>query len=199
MNALRPVTDDDAPMLLRWRNLPEVARHMYTDHEISPQEHAAWFERIRTRDDVRFWVITTGGVDVGLVNISDIDPRHGTCSWAFYIAEVDARGKGVGSFTEYTILETVFGEMKLRKLSCEVLATNPAVLAMHERFGFVREGCLREQIEKPDGPVDVYRLGMLSREWQQVREQHRKALLENSARTSAGGEAAAIWHEDSPR
>jgi len=180
MNALRPLSDDDAAMLLRWRNLPEISRYMYTDHIITPQEHAAWFQRARARDDARYWVITTGGVDVGLVNLSDIDMHHRTSSWAFYIADVAARGKGVGAFTEYTILEVVFGEMGLRKLSCEVLASNPAVLGMHERFGFIREGCFREQIEKPEGPVDVYRLGILAREWQQVRERHRDALLEKN-------------------
>lgn len=165
-------------MLLRWRNLPEIARFMYSDHAITPQEHAAWFQRARTREDARYWVITTDGIDVGLVNLVDIDNHHGTASWAFYIADSAARGKGVGAYTEYTLLEVVFGEMALRKLSCEVLASNPAVRAMHERFGFVREGCFREQIAKPGGPVDVHRLGILAREWQQVRELHRAALLE---------------------
>ena len=96
-------------------------------------------------------------------------PSPRPASWAFYIADPSARGKGTGAFTEYTILELVFSEMELRKLSCEVLASNPAVLAMHERFGFVREGCFREQILKAEGPVDVHRLGILSREWSQVR------------------------------
>lgn len=163
--------------MLRWRNLPEIARHMYTDHTISPEEHTAWFERALRRDDAKYWIIASDGVDVGLVNLTDIDHRQGTCSWAFYIAEEAARGKGVGAFTEYTILNMVFSEMKLRKLSCEVLASNPAVLAMHERFGFIREGCFREQIQKASGPVDVHRLGILSREWSQVVNGHREALL----------------------
>jgi RimJ/RimL family protein N-acetyltransferase len=59
-----------------------------------------------------------------------------------------------------------------------VLASNPAVLTMHERFGFNREGCFREHIQKPDGPVDVYRLGILAGEWNEIREGHRRALRE---------------------
>jgi UDP-4-amino-4,6-dideoxy-N-acetyl-beta-L-altrosamine N-acetyltransferase len=176
MNELRPLTPDDAPTLLRWRNLPEIARYMYTDHAISPEEHAAWFDRALTRDDARYWIIAADGVDVGLVNLTGIDPVQRTCSWAFYIADPAARGKGTGAFTEYTILERVFSEMGFRKLSCEVLASNPAVLAMHERFGFVREGCFREQIQKAEGPIDVHRLGILSREWDRARDGHREAL-----------------------
>ena len=32
---LRYLTADDSDRLLAWRNLPEVARWMYSDHEIS--------------------------------------------------------------------------------------------------------------------------------------------------------------------
>lgn len=178
MNELRPLAPADSPTLLRWRNLPEIARHMYTDHTISPEEHTAWFERTLRRDDVRYWVIVADGVDVGVVNLTEIDRRQRTCSWAFYIAEAAARGKGTGAFTEYTVLELVFSEMGLRKLSCEVLESNPAVLAMHERFGFVREGRFREQILKDGAPVDVHRLGILAPEWSRVRDGHHETLLE---------------------
>jgi UDP-4-amino-4,6-dideoxy-N-acetyl-beta-L-altrosamine N-acetyltransferase len=177
---MRSLTADDSPMLLRWRNLPEIARFMYTDHTISPDEHAAWFERALARDDALYQVITSDGRDVGLVGLTEINRRHGTASWAFYIAEGSARGKGIGAFTEYTVLNFAFDELELRKVSCEVLATNPAVLAMHERFGFRREGLLREQILKPTGPVDVHRLGILDREWAEVRDVHRVALSARS-------------------
>ncbi len=177
-NMLRTLEPDDAPTLLRWRNLPEVSRYMYTDHEITPEEHRAWFERALTRQDARYWIIAADGRDLGFVAVTEIDPRHLTASWAFYIAEAGARGKGVGAFTEYTVLNFVFDELRLRKLSCEVLSTNPAVLAMHERFGFVQEGLFREQISKPEGPVDVHRLAILEREWRAARDRHRDALLE---------------------
>jgi UDP-4-amino-4,6-dideoxy-N-acetyl-beta-L-altrosamine N-acetyltransferase len=178
MNELRPLTAEDSPTLLRWRNLPEIARYMYTDHTIPPEEHAAWFERTLQRDDARYWIIVADGIDVGVVNLTEVNLRHRTGSWAFYIADPAARGKGTGAFTEYTMLELAFSEMELRKLSCEVLASNPAVLTMHERFGFVREGCFREQILKAEGPIDVHRLGILSREWSKARDTHREALLE---------------------
>jgi UDP-4-amino-4,6-dideoxy-N-acetyl-beta-L-altrosamine N-acetyltransferase len=64
----------------------------------------------------------------------------------------------------------------LRKASCEVLATNTPALTMYERFGFVREGVLREQVLKDSGPVDVYRMGLLHREWRELRDGHRRRL-----------------------
>jgi UDP-4-amino-4,6-dideoxy-N-acetyl-beta-L-altrosamine N-acetyltransferase len=177
-SALRPLTESDSETLLRWRNSREVARFMYNEHEISLEEHTAWLKRALSRDDASYFVITLDGADVGLVSVTEIDPRHGTCSWAIYVGEVSARARSVGAFATYSILEHVFGERELRKVSCEVLVSNPAALALYERFGFVHEGRFREQIVKPEGPVDVLRLGILEREWAELRDGHRQRLVE---------------------
>jgi UDP-4-amino-4,6-dideoxy-N-acetyl-beta-L-altrosamine N-acetyltransferase len=178
MNILRPLASTDSPTLLRWRNRSEVARFMYTDHVISIEEHAAWFDRALTRSDARYWIIVSHGEDVGLVCVSEIDRRHSTCSWAFYIAEPSARGHGIGAFTEFTVVDLVFEDLGMRKLSCEVLATNLEVVSMHERFGFVREGLFRGAVVKGGEAVDVHRLGLLREEWIEARETHRIALRE---------------------
>ncbi|MGH3607859.1 MAG: UDP-4-amino-4,6-dideoxy-N-acetyl-beta-L-altrosamine N-acetyltransferase [Pseudonocardiaceae bacterium] len=176
--ALRPLCRDDAPQLLRWRNSPAVARNMYSDHEIGAEEHEAWLNGALEREDARYWIITADGVDAGFTSVTEIDPGHGTCSWAIYIGSDELRGRGAGSFALFTVLERVFGELGLRKLSCEVLAFNTAALSLYERFGLVPEGRLREQIVKHGEAVDVHRLGILDREWRAVREQHRRRLTQ---------------------
>ena len=39
--AMRPLAAGDRDRLLAWRNLPEIARWMYSDHAISPEEGSA--------------------------------------------------------------------------------------------------------------------------------------------------------------
>lgn len=177
VNALRPVTAEDSGRLLRWRNRPEISRFMLTDHTISIEEHAAWFAAALLSEQAHHWIVLHGGEEVGLVSVSEIDRRQGTCSWGFYIVE-RARGRGVGAFAAYSALNIVFGELGLRKLSAEVLASNSTSLALHERFGFTREGVLRAHIIKSDQAIDVLRMGILSQEWAAVRESHRVALME---------------------
>ena len=41
---LRTLETADRGRLLVWRNQPEIARWMYSDHPIAPEEHARWFE-----------------------------------------------------------------------------------------------------------------------------------------------------------
>ena len=43
---LRPLQADDKDQILAWRNSPDVRAYMYTDHVISPDEHARWFAGI---------------------------------------------------------------------------------------------------------------------------------------------------------
>ena len=163
---LRDVQPEDKEKIREWRNLPEIARYMYTDHYITPEEHERWFQRIMSDPSYRYWIIVCDGVDVGLVNIYNLDQRNQRCYWAFYVADPNVRGKGVGSFVEYSILHYVFDELGLNKLCCEVLAFNEAVTNMHKSFGFQQEGLYREHIIKGGEPFDVVALAMLRKEWE---------------------------------
>jgi UDP-4-amino-4,6-dideoxy-N-acetyl-beta-L-altrosamine N-acetyltransferase len=166
---LRDIRPTDKEMIRNWRNLPGIARYMYTDHQITPEEHERWFLRIMDDPSCRYWIIVCDDVDVGLANIYDLDQRNRRCYWAFYIADPSTRGKGVGSFVEYSVLRYVFDELGLNKLCCEVLAFNEAVSNMHKSFGFEQEGFYREHIVKGEQPHDVVALAMLHSEWEVVK------------------------------
>ena len=164
MTQMRPVRAEDKEMLLRWRNMPEVGRYMFNDHQISPEEHDRWFQSITKSDPQVHWIIVCDSEDVGLANLYDIDRKNSRCYWSFYIAS-HLRGKGIGSFAEYFVLNYVFEELGLNKLCGEVLAFNQSVLNMHKGFGFVQEGRLRQQVFKGGKPEDVVCVGMLREEW----------------------------------
>lgn len=165
MIVLRDVRPDDKEMIRRWRNSPEVARYMYNDHHISAEEHDKWFQGIFDDPKRIFWIISHNDKDVGLASLYDIDRGNGRCYWAFYLAEVADRTRGLGGFVEYAVMERVFGDLGLNRLCCEVLAENRAVLEMHKRFGFAQEGCYRQHVYKGGKPVDVILMAILRDEW----------------------------------
>ncbi len=165
MIALRDMRPGDRDQVRQWRNLPAVARYMYTDGEIAEAEHAVWFARVLVDPSCTYWIITCDGADVGLACITGIDRAHSRCSWAFYIASSDLRGRGVGSVVEYSVLSHVFDTLGLEKLCCEVLDLNGPVIEMHKRFGFTEEGRLRRHIRKGGTWHDVIVLAMLRDGW----------------------------------
>lgn len=164
MMTLRDMAKKDRDMIRKWRNSPEVSRYMYTDHIISEAEHRKWFKATLANPSAIYWVCELDGRPVGLTGLYLKDER--TAGWAFYVADPDCRGKGVGSFMEWATLNRAFGPLKLEKLWDEVLASNDAVVQMHERFGWRREGYLRKHVRKGD----VVRIGILASEWADMKD-----------------------------
>lgn len=163
--SLRPVVESDADRLFVWRNLPEVSRYMLVDRPIEPDEHRRWFGGILVDQTRRDWVIESEGSPVGLMSLTDIDVDNRRCSWGFYLASPQERGRGLGASAWFQALCVAFDELGIDKVCSEVLSTNTSVVALHESFGFRREAYLREHVRHADGPIDVISLALLRREW----------------------------------
>ncbi len=170
MISLRDVQLADKEKVRQWRNMWDVSKYMYTDHYITHEEHEKWFQITLTHSFCKYWIIVCDDEDVGLANIYNLDHRHSRCYWAFYIASSNVRGKGVGSFVEYSVLHYVFDELKLNKLCCEVIDFNEQVINMHKKFGFKQEGLFRKHVIKENRFADVVSLAMLKSEWEILRD-----------------------------
>jgi UDP-4-amino-4,6-dideoxy-N-acetyl-beta-L-altrosamine N-acetyltransferase len=166
---LRLVAPDDSARVLAWRNSPQVAAYMYTDHAISQAEHDRWFQAACAAPDRRYWIIEMDGAPVGLANLARIDEAARRCEWAYYLGEASTRGQGLGARIEYIVLRHVFETRGLNKLWCEVLLGNEAVWKLHQSFGFVREALFRAHVFKDGRFEDVVGLGMLRSDWQAAR------------------------------
>jgi UDP-4-amino-4,6-dideoxy-N-acetyl-beta-L-altrosamine N-acetyltransferase len=163
--ALRSLTREDADMVLRWRNSPDVAGFSLSDRLIAPDEHAAFIERVLDEDDSRYWIIEVAGRPVGLVNVEDIDDEAGTCEWGFYVAEPTERGQGIGTRALDQALRWAFEVRGVREVRAVVLVTNLPGLAVHRRLGFAEEGIAYEQAQHAGGPVDLVRFSLTAEAW----------------------------------
>lgn len=151
------------------RNQPQVRKYMYTDHEISEAEHRIWLEGLRSGSRQQVFVVVIEAAPVGVVSLSAINTTHGSADWAFYL-DTTLQGKGLGSQVELWMLDYAFGAAGLQKLNCEVLETNPAVIKMHQKFGFLIEGVRRQNIVRDGQRIDVVLLGITRDEWRVRRD-----------------------------
>lgn len=182
MFSLRPMTDDDLMMVLEWRNHPNVREHMYTTHVISEVEHRAYFARVKNDFTKKYLIcVDEEGAPVGVVNFVDINRANGTAFWGFYSGDQSRRG--VGTQMEFLALAHAFEVLDLRKLNAEVLSTNPAVLAFHEKFGFQVEGVFKEHHVVNGEYADIYRIALFRDAWQT----EWKAVAEERVARAAGG------------
>ena len=164
---LRPIADEEVELIRGWRNAPSVRKNMYTRHEISPEEHRQWWERMQASPKHRYFMYEYESEPCGVVGFTGIDVINANATWAFYSGPSAA--KGTGSRMEFLALDYAFGPLELHKLECEVLAFNEPVIALHQKFGFLVEGVLRAHHKVGEEFVDVYRLGILKDEWRTQR------------------------------
>ena len=152
---------------------------MFTDHEITPEEHSAYFQRALNDRTKRYMICSdAAGVDYGLANLAGIDLDQGTAEWGFY--RNDRRGKHVGTWLALLTLDLAFAQMGLEKVSAEVLESNTRSLNFHERMGFVREGTFRRHRAKGGERYDVHRFALFRRDWDVLRH-HVLAHLTDTA------------------
>jgi UDP-4-amino-4,6-dideoxy-N-acetyl-beta-L-altrosamine N-acetyltransferase len=137
---LRPATDTDTETIRRWRNHPTVRAASLWQHEITPAEHAAWWQRTTADPSTRLLVYVHDGVDSGVVTFTDVDPVARSASWGFYL-DVDGLEERGDTLTAWLgvageALDHAFVDLDLEVLTGDVLADNTAVRRMNRRFGF---------------------------------------------------------------
>ncbi|OOE94919.1 UDP-4-amino-4,6-dideoxy-N-acetyl-beta-L-altrosamine N-acetyltransferase [Salinivibrio sp. AR640] len=168
----RAVTHADSDTLWHWRNRPAVRQFMYTQHEISHDEHQAWFSHMLANTHRYFYIVykrVDGQPDkpLGVVNL-DLDSENRTSAiWAFY-ATPDAP-RGSGALMEFGALSLAFETLGVTQLNCEVLSHNQGVVRLHQRFGFRETPQSRQRtFSLPEGKtVEIVCLSLSADEWQQ--------------------------------
>lgn len=154
----------DLEQVLEWRNHPEVRKYMYTQHEITREEHFNWFESVSNDKSKVYLIAEIEGKPTGLINFTEINEKNKTAFWGFYSGDLST--KGVGRLMEESALNYAFNCLKLRKLSCEVLSSNPRVIKLHRRYGFSIEGIFKKHfVDSASEELDIYRLALTKSEW----------------------------------
>jgi UDP-4-amino-4,6-dideoxy-N-acetyl-beta-L-altrosamine N-acetyltransferase len=159
---IRSMTEGDLPMVLTWRNHPEVRRFMLTQHEISLSEHAEWFHRAVQDTTRRLLIVQEFDNPIGYVQFSGVE-QGGVAEWGFY-ARPDA-AKGQGRKIGTSALDFAFTHLKLHKVCGQAISSNQASIRFHERLGFKREAELRDQKRINNEYHTLIGFGLLVHEW----------------------------------
>ena len=164
-------SEDLIEIVRNWRNSSQVSRYMITNHCITIEEHQRWIEKLRTTNTAKSWLIRYKGKPVGLASLSDIDYVNKTTDWGFYIADESVRGKGIGSATLYMLMDYVFFTLGLHSMITFVLDNNKVALRMYEKFGFIREQKISQQLTRDKKQINVYTMRISKEEWERRKEE----------------------------
>lgn len=128
---------DDLMMLLAWRNHPSVRSFMLTQHEISKEEHFAWFAKVSQDATRRLLIIEEHEEPFGYVQFNNV-AVGAISNWGFYVRPHSP--KGCGRKLGITALNHAFRTLQLHKVCGQAISSNEASIALHQKLGFVAEG-----------------------------------------------------------
>lgn len=163
MTVIRAMTTGDVEMVLQWRNHLDVRRYMYTQHEISLDEHRRWFESRQCNAARHLVTFEQLSVPLGFVSITEGTPRR-IADWGFYLAPEAPRGteRSLGQ----AALEFAFVSLRLHKVCGQALGFNERSIRFHHALGFIQKGVLRDQHFDDENYQSVIHFGLLREEWQ---------------------------------
>jgi RimJ/RimL family protein N-acetyltransferase len=135
---LRAATSDDVDTIRRLRNQQANRAVSITSHEISADEHAAWWAKTTADPTRRVLIYERNGVTAGVLNFFDLEGPSG--AWGFFL-DADGlaeRGETLPAWIEVMREATAyaFDELGLDLLTGEVLEHNTVVRQMNRRFRF---------------------------------------------------------------
>lgn len=164
--SVRVMTINDLELVLEWRNHPDIRRFMYTQHEISLDEHTRWFCRASGDSRKHLLIFEADQVPQGFINISETN--HGVADWGFYLAPTSPKGTGKKLGT--AAIDYAFFRLGMHKLCGQAIVFNDRSIKFHQAMGFQQEGTLRDQYY--DGAMyhSVVCFGLLSHEWRRINE-----------------------------
>lgn len=153
------LSDEERSMVLAWRNSDAVRPHMFTDHRISPEEHAAFIGRLRAGDDFYWLVIGADGCGAGVIYLNRVDRRNAHAYLGLY-ANPERRVSGTGRVLIGLLKRLSFETAGLHTLKLEVIADNGRAIELYRKSGFETEGRLVEFVRKDGCWKDVVVMGI---------------------------------------
>ena len=168
--SLRPLVEEDVPLLARWFFDPEVLRwlqisedppHLRTAEAIHER-----FEMMRDDPFTEVWRIDTEGRPIGEIELVGIHELQRRAEMHLSIGEKDVWGRGHGPRAVRLVLYHAFENLRLRRVFAMADADNARVIRLFEKCGFTKEGLLREHRLRHGRPVDMVVMGVLGREYE---------------------------------
>ena len=159
----------DKASLREWRNNPEVTRWGYSNHVISEEEHNAWFDAMLADASKVYWKIVADGMAVGSVFLTGVSSQGSSCEWGMYLADVNARGKGVAQAACALSFRYAFNELAVDVVKCEAVAQNENAIGLYESVGYVRTGLQADAVKRGSEMLSVVTLELTRDSWN-VRE-----------------------------
>lgn len=164
---LRPMTVEDTPKIVAWRNKDFVRKNFIYQELFTEEGHLSWIKnQIEPGHVVQFIICLENGREIGSVYFRDIDRENKSAEYGIFIGEEDAIGCGYGSQTARLALEYAFDTMELDKVFLRFLSENIGARISYEHAGFRLIENRQEKVSLKQGECTVLFMEIDRKSWE---------------------------------
>lgn len=166
---LRKMTKEDTELYHKWRNEIEVMYSTNPSLDVYPMEETKEFvdHVILGSHTAKSYIMIEKGneIPIGIVSLINIDNKNRNAEFIIDIGEKEYWGKGYGSEGLKLLLDYVFYEMNLHRVSLRVFSFNDRAINLYTKIGFQQEGNSRQSLFRNGEWHDIIHMGILQNEY----------------------------------
>ena len=137
---LRKMSLSDTENVVKWRNSPNVKKNLYSQENITAEQHAGYFKKYVETGKIKQFIIVADGVDCGTAFLKNIDIDKKEAEFGIFIGEDEYRGKGLSPIVAKKVAAFGFNDLCLKKIYLTVFEDNIAAIKGYIRAGFKQTG-----------------------------------------------------------
>lgn len=166
---LRPITENDAAHIVKWRNSEKVLKHCMTRSPITLESHMQYYrDRVLTGKNIQFIVerveeeLGLAAYPIATIYLKDVDRENHRCELCvFTSSDIEWEMEGQVMATKM-LLEKAFNEYGMHKVYSRVFYNEG--IEMLKAAGFSLESVLKEEVFMDGKYQDIYRLSIFNPE-----------------------------------
>ncbi len=176
---IRSLTRADIPMLVTWKNDPEIADLVRGGpiNTTLEAENRRYDRGLDEHNTIRLIIETSWGKPIGFISLSDIDKDNHKAQLGMLIGEKEYWDRGYGSDSLVTLLDHLFFKQGFNRIGLEVFAYNLRAKRLYEKTGFEVEGIQRQGLCRNGRYYDIFLMGILKESYVKKRKHDRRLLL----------------------
>ena len=161
---IRSVRQEDSSLLFEWINNHELVVLNAPYRPISTAEHEQWFESLKTRKNLAFFMIEDidSGLAIGSCQLTNIHNLNKSAELQIRIGRSDFQNQGAGSETVRLLTRYGFDKLKLHRIMLQVFSTNLRAIRVYKKNGFQQEGVLRDAAFIDGCWINVFVFGLIN-------------------------------------
>jgi UDP-4-amino-4,6-dideoxy-N-acetyl-beta-L-altrosamine N-acetyltransferase len=154
------LSEQEKEIVRNWRNADTVRSWSLTGHIISINEHHDFIEKLKEDNHNFYWLVKNADKYLGVIDLIQVDFNNKNAYLGIYS---NPYLKGAGNLLQECLIKVTFDMACLHTLKLEVIEDNEKALKLFTRFGFEKEGELKDFVFKNGKYKNVIIMGIINK------------------------------------